>query len=344
MIVTLGPLVSPRTSAVTEAPESRLGSDVTSVPSTSSTTGRVTDSPAAWPTRSISTTSPTATFCWPPPLRTIAYTANPLLAARSPLRTRVTCSAERGACHPRSKRVRTRQRRSLRRAAQAGQNACRPLCLGGSALASALLLDGDVRRAGHLAVDRHDLVVGALPPAAPLGCGGTRGVRGLRALGGPGSTARGRPAYGGDDAGAAGFAGRSLGVRLGAGAIGLRGRLVGSHRLGFGGGGLGLLLGVDRLLGISRRGVLVLALLGVLLALLCAGHRGELRRRRPLVAVGLAPVGVAVAVRAAVGLVVPAATAAAAATPGLVLGLPLLRLHGLLVDEYAAALAGLADL
>src|SRR4051794_7332994 len=41
-------------------------------------TGSVTESPTSWATLSISMTSPTATFCCWPPLRTIAYTADSL--------------------------------------------------------------------------------------------------------------------------------------------------------------------------------------------------------------------------------------------------------------------------
>src|SRR4051794_3767484 len=69
----LGPLVAPSTSTVTPAlsrPEA-----VTFSPSTTITTGRVSDSPGAVATLSISMTSPTATFCCLLPLRTIAYTA-----------------------------------------------------------------------------------------------------------------------------------------------------------------------------------------------------------------------------------------------------------------------------
>src|SRR5664279_1519806 len=75
----LGPLVPPRTSAVTLTLANVLASAVTASPSTCSTTGSDTDEPtsAAW---SVSITSPMATFCWPPPLRTTAYTTgNPLL-------------------------------------------------------------------------------------------------------------------------------------------------------------------------------------------------------------------------------------------------------------------------
>src|SRR5918999_4755999 len=69
----LGPLVPPRTSTVTDALSRPV--EVTFSPSTTITTGRVTDSPTPVATWSISMTSPTATFCWVAPARTIAYTA-----------------------------------------------------------------------------------------------------------------------------------------------------------------------------------------------------------------------------------------------------------------------------
>src|SRR4051794_19989348 len=73
-----GPLVAPTTSTVTLAWPSASAPAVTLSPSTSITTGRLTVSPTAWATLSISMTSPTATFCCWPPLRTIAYTADSL--------------------------------------------------------------------------------------------------------------------------------------------------------------------------------------------------------------------------------------------------------------------------
>src|SRR6476469_836010 len=69
----LGPLVAPRPSTVTAALSRPVA--VTFSPSTSITTGRVTVSPTAVATLSISMTSPTATFCCLAPARTIAYTA-----------------------------------------------------------------------------------------------------------------------------------------------------------------------------------------------------------------------------------------------------------------------------
>src|SRR3954467_9645580 len=77
-MVTFGPFVAPRTSTVTDAFASASAPAVTLSPSTSITTGRLTESPTPWATLSISMTSPTATFCCWPPLRTIAYTADSL--------------------------------------------------------------------------------------------------------------------------------------------------------------------------------------------------------------------------------------------------------------------------
>src|SRR3954452_24712095 len=72
----LGPLVAPRTSTVTPALSSPDA--VTLSPSTTITTGRVSDSPTPVSTLSISMTSPTATFCCLLPARTTAYTAGSL--------------------------------------------------------------------------------------------------------------------------------------------------------------------------------------------------------------------------------------------------------------------------
>src|SRR5215218_5468070 len=70
----LVPLVSASTSAVTAADPSADASDVTVSPSTSSSGVRLMLEPTASSRRSISRISPTATLCWRPPLRTIAYT------------------------------------------------------------------------------------------------------------------------------------------------------------------------------------------------------------------------------------------------------------------------------
>src|SRR5512133_958863 len=69
-----GPLVSASTSAVTDAELSADTSEVTASPSTSSNVVRFTLEPIASSRRSTSMMSPTATLCWRPPLRTIAYT------------------------------------------------------------------------------------------------------------------------------------------------------------------------------------------------------------------------------------------------------------------------------
>src|SRR5262245_54049850 len=78
----LGPLVSPMISAVTLTLASFLASAVTLPSSTRSTAGSSSDSPGRASTLSISRTSPTATFCCWPPLRTIAYTADSLSRQR----------------------------------------------------------------------------------------------------------------------------------------------------------------------------------------------------------------------------------------------------------------------
>src|SRR5690625_770651 len=69
-----GPDEAPRTSALTVTPESASVPEVTVSPSTSRTAGRVTVAPTSSSTRSTSMTSPTDTFFWLPPVRTIAYT------------------------------------------------------------------------------------------------------------------------------------------------------------------------------------------------------------------------------------------------------------------------------
>src|SRR5262245_58616351 len=71
-----GPLVAPRTSAWTSTLASASESVVTESPSTRRTAGSDRLSPGAVVTLSISMTSPTATFCCWPPLRTIAYTSD----------------------------------------------------------------------------------------------------------------------------------------------------------------------------------------------------------------------------------------------------------------------------
>src|SRR6478735_398175 len=75
----LGPFASPRTSAVTVTAASAAASDVTAASSTSSRTGSLMVPPAGSATRSVEITSPTATRCCLPPLRTIAYMAGRLL-------------------------------------------------------------------------------------------------------------------------------------------------------------------------------------------------------------------------------------------------------------------------
>src|SRR4051812_1146617 len=88
----LGPLVAATTSTVTVALARAALSLVTDSPSTSRRTGSSTVAPGSAWTRSISRTSPTATFSWRPPARTIAYTIEDsallsALASRVPRRT-----------------------------------------------------------------------------------------------------------------------------------------------------------------------------------------------------------------------------------------------------------------
>src|SRR3954465_10997194 len=71
----LAPLWWSTTSAVTLIPASPHGSLVTASPSTTSRVESSTVSPTlAVEILSTSTMSPTATLCWRPPLRTMAYT------------------------------------------------------------------------------------------------------------------------------------------------------------------------------------------------------------------------------------------------------------------------------
>src|ERR1700712_5720611 len=71
--------MGPTTSAVTLNPARACASVVTVLPSTTSSAGSVMLSPTALGSFSTSTTSPTATLCCLPPVRTTAYTATPLL-------------------------------------------------------------------------------------------------------------------------------------------------------------------------------------------------------------------------------------------------------------------------
>src|SRR5215213_4225828 len=69
-----GPFASPSTSAVTDAEPRAVASEVTASPSTSNNGVKLMLEPTTPSKRSTSRTSPTATLCWRPPLRTIAYT------------------------------------------------------------------------------------------------------------------------------------------------------------------------------------------------------------------------------------------------------------------------------
>src|SRR5689334_10972400 len=78
MIVILGPLAGLTTSALTVTLASLSASLVIVEPSTTRSGVRSMLSPALPPTLSMIRTSPTATFSWRPPARTIAYTGNSL--------------------------------------------------------------------------------------------------------------------------------------------------------------------------------------------------------------------------------------------------------------------------
>src|SRR3954452_7374470 len=170
-----GPFAAPTTSAVTDALASVSASEVTLSPSTSSSTGSETDSPTPVPTLSISMTSPTATFCWVAPLRTIAYTAthSPRRSITSPgQRARLTVSQEAGAQnHCTDERARSaHQGSSVRKGRRTGQNGRRPFGTRRSALPGALLLHRHVRLAGP--VDR--------PVDCPVDCAVDRSVAPVR--------------------------------------------------------------------------------------------------------------------------------------------------------------------
>src|SRR6478672_4120652 len=160
-----GPLVAPRTSTVTPALSSEERSLVTFSPSTTITTGRVSDSPGAVATLSISMTSPTATFCCLLPLRTIAYTAthSPRWffemsgSARLAGGAHVTTDGG-GSASTRRSGVQARRGSTLRGGQHPGQNGSR------SALAGALALDRDVEDEAALGI----LVLPVLPVVLPL--------------------------------------------------------------------------------------------------------------------------------------------------------------------------------
>src|SRR3712207_3053880 len=77
-----GPLVAARTSAVTVTDPRAEAVDRTDSPSTTISGCRLTLEPTSPAILSISRTSPTATLCWRPPLRTTAYTPD-LLSSMS---------------------------------------------------------------------------------------------------------------------------------------------------------------------------------------------------------------------------------------------------------------------
>src|SRR5437764_1335916 len=84
MILILGPLTAPRTSAVILYLASSATALTTFWPSTTSTAGNVTVEPTSSISLSTLSTSSTATFSCLPPARTIAYTANPFVVIPAP--------------------------------------------------------------------------------------------------------------------------------------------------------------------------------------------------------------------------------------------------------------------
>src|SRR5262245_38438172 len=95
----LGPLAAATISTVTETLASFFASVVTSSPSTRSTAGSWTLVPGSPSTRSIVTTSPTATFSWRPPVRTIAYTADLTLSIETGPRQSASIGAQKRGRH-----------------------------------------------------------------------------------------------------------------------------------------------------------------------------------------------------------------------------------------------------
>src|SRR3954470_7450438 len=82
MMTILGPLAALTTSALTDTLDSLSASDVTVVPSKRGSAVSSMASPG-WPvTLWTSRTSPTETFSWRPPARTIAYTVKLTLSSR----------------------------------------------------------------------------------------------------------------------------------------------------------------------------------------------------------------------------------------------------------------------
>src|SRR3712207_5226717 len=113
-----GPLVAARTSAVTVTEPRAEAVERTDSPSTTISGCRLTLEPTSPLTLSISRTSPTATLCWRPPLRTTAYTPDLLssvsrVATALPVRVGGTvlrtehCSTPRRACRGRTARPHT---------------------------------------------------------------------------------------------------------------------------------------------------------------------------------------------------------------------------------------------
>src|SRR3954469_5970136 len=102
MMLSFGPLVWATTSPVTVTPASALASLVTSVPSTTSSAGRLMLAPASPVSFSTSTTSPTATLYCLPPVLTMAYTVGLLVLGQGVAGTSQRTATCRGYRTPRA--------------------------------------------------------------------------------------------------------------------------------------------------------------------------------------------------------------------------------------------------
>src|SRR5690242_20925230 len=156
-------------------------------------TGRVTESPTSWATLSISMTSPTATFCCWPPLRTIAYTTDSLSSSDNSFGLRLgtldVSPVGRRGCRTRRRRTWAPRAKSTD-GGPAGQNGPARADGARSALARALLLDRHVGGLGRVTVDRRLLArdggARLVPTGGYVGGGDRRGRR----AGGPGVGSR----------------------------------------------------------------------------------------------------------------------------------------------------------
>src|SRR3954469_9171312 len=147
MMLSFGPLVWATTSPVTVTPASALASLVTSVPSTTSSAGRLMLAPASPVSFSTSTTSPTATLYCLPPVLTMAYTVGLLVAGQGVAGTSQRTATCRGYRTPR-----------------APSNACYTLTVGGPA--------------GRLVARRRRLGAASATGSAPLAAAAGSGTTG----------------------------------------------------------------------------------------------------------------------------------------------------------------------